>query len=313
MDPKEKLRRIKKALVYYGEGLFNRINSRNVFLIGGGLTFSFITCIIPFVLIVFSILGKLLEIPEVDHQINAFIENAIPYQEPAQAVKSIVSARISEFKHFRTLAGYLGVVGLFFAASGLVGSLRTILNSIFGVGKNKNIFIAKLRDLGIIFVVGILFLFSIVLIPVTEIIRNLTDKIWFLQILNIGFLKHLYLSLISFLMILGIFYFIYYVIPYKKLDKKTLFISAFCAAFLWEIVKQLFGLYLAYSANLSQIYGAYVFMVAVLFWLFYSSVVVIIGAEIGQLHLERVINRTDAQKSDPFRQDHGEQDNAKII
>lgn len=312
LDTKNRYLRSKETLLYYAEGLFKRISSENIFLIGGGLTFSFITCMIPFVLILFSILGKLVEVPEVEQQINSFIENAIPYREPADLVKSVVSARISEFKHFRTLAGYVGVIGLFFAASGLVGSLRTILNSVYGIGKDKNVFIAKLRDIGIIFLVGILFLISVVLIPAIEIIRNLTDKIWFLHILDIGFLKHLFLSLISFVMILGIFYFVYSVIPYKKLSKKTLFISSFWAAFLWEIVKQLFGLYLAYSANLSQIYGAYVFMVAVVFWLYYSSVVIIIGAEIGRLYSERFQKKRGQQKSSVSKNDRKEQ-NDKVI
>jgi len=313
MAPKEYYLHGKETLIYYTEGLFNRIISHSVFLIGGGLTFSFITCIIPFVLIVFSVLGKLLEVPEVERQINSFIENAIPYQQPAELVKSIVSARISEFKQFRTLAGYLGLIGLFFAASGLVGSLRTILNIIFGIAKDKNVLIAKLRDFGIIVLVGILFLISVVLIPVMEIIRNLTDRIWFLHILDIGFLTRLFLSLISFVMILGIFYFIYYVIPYKKPSKKTLFIGSFWAAVLWEIVKQLFGLYLAYSANLSQIYGAYVFMVAVVFWLYYSSVVVIIGAEIGQLHAERIQKKQKLEKPSVSKNDRKEQNDAKVI
>jgi membrane protein len=95
----------------------------------------------------------------------------------------------------------------------------------------------------------------------------------------------------------GIFYFIYYVIPYRKIKKRILVVSAFWAAFLWEIAKQLFGIYLTYSANLSKIYGAYVFIVALVFWLYYSSVVIIIGAEIGQLFSERIKLNPSKDKS----------------
>lgn len=279
--------RLKLSISYYIRGLFNRIDYDNAFLMGGGLTFSFVTCIIPFVLIVFSILGRLLEVPEIENQINTLIERIIPYQESAGFVKSLVHERITEFRQFRTLAGYLGAIGLFFAASGLVSSLRTILNSIFGIDDGKNVFIAKLRDFGIIFLVVIIFLLSIGFISIIEVIRNLAGKIWFLNILNFGFLKYFLLPVFSFLMMLGIFYFIYYVIPYKKIERRVLLVSAFWAAFLWEIAKQLFGLYLTYSANLSKIYGAYVFVVTLVFWLYYSSIVVIIGAEIGQLFFER--------------------------
>lgn len=297
MNSKLFFEKIKPSLLYYLKGIIQKIDSHNVLLMGGGLTFSFLTCIIPFILIVFAIVGKLLEVPQIEQQINTFIDNAVPYRESSDFVKSIVFNRMLEFKHFKTLAGYLGVIGLFFAASGLVSSFRTIFNSIFGIDKGKNVLIAKLRDLGIILLVVIVFLLSIVIIPVIELIRNLAGKVWFLAIFDFGFFKYVFLSLISFLIIFGIFYFIYYVIPYKKIPKRILMVSAFWAAFLWEIAKQLFGLYLAFSANLSQIYGAYVFIVAVVFWLYYSSVVVIIGAVIGQLYFVREKSKQKTAKS----------------
>lgn len=279
--------KIKSSIVYYITGLYNRLDDHHVFLIGGGLTFSFVTCIIPFVLITFSILGTLLEVPEIELQITSFIQQMVPYQESAEFLRSIILNRIAEFKEFRTLAGLLGVIGLFFAASGLVSSLRTILNSIFGSGKNKNVLVAKLRDFGIIILVIGIFLILVITIPVIEVIRNLAGKIWFLSFFDIVLIKDVFLSLISLTIILAVFYFIYGVIPYRKIGKSILLVSALWAAILWEIAKQAFGLYLAYSANLSRIYGAYVFVVAVVFWLYYSSIVVIIGAEIGQLFHER--------------------------
>lgn len=279
--------KIRSSLLYYLKGLLQRIGSHNAFLLGGGLTFSFATCLIPFVLIAFAILGELLEAPEVEQQIARFIENVIPYQDSAAFVKSIVMERVAEFKQFKTLAGYIGAIGLFFAASGLVGSLRTILNTIYGIDAGKGVFVAKLRDVGIILLMVMVFLLSSILIPVIEIIRNFAGKIWFLNLFDLGFLEHFFLSLISFLIVLGIFYFIYYIIPYRKINKKVLLVSALCAAVLWELAKQVFGVYLSYSANLSRIYGAYLFIVVVFFWIYYSSLVIIIGAEMGQLYGER--------------------------
>ena len=79
-----------------------------------------------------------------------------------------------------------------------------------------------------------------------------------------------------------------------------MFVSALWATLLWELAKQLFGLYVSYSANLSRVYGAYVFIVAVILWLYYSSVVVIVGAEIGQLYIDRHSEKkkTDNRGSD---------------
>ena len=145
--------RLAESLKYYFLGLYHKLDQGHVFLMSGGLAFSLIICIIPFVLIIFSVLGRVLEIPGVQAQLSIFIEQAIPYRESADFIKSIIGERIKEFSLFRSAAGYLGVVGILFAASGLFSSMRTILNSIFGVSRNRHIIIGKLRDLGMILLV----------------------------------------------------------------------------------------------------------------------------------------------------------------
>ena len=71
------------------------------------------------------------------------------------------------------------------------------------------------------------------------------------------------------------------------MNKKVVFISAFWAALLWELAKKLFGFYIFHFASLNKIYGAYVFVIIAAFWIYYSSIIFIIGAEIGQLFRER--------------------------
>ena len=61
-----------------------------------------------------------------------------------------------------------------------------------------------------------------------------------------------------------------------------MFVGAFWAALLWETAKQLFGFYLYNFAAFGKIYGAYALVVVVAFWIFYASIVFIIGAEIGK-------------------------------
>ena len=64
--------------------------------------------------------------------------------------------------------------------------------------------------------------------------------------------------------------------------------GAIWAALLWEAAKQLFGYYIRHFPTLGIIYGAYMLVVVVAFWLYYSAVVFIIGAEIGKLFDQRL-------------------------
>jgi membrane protein len=82
---------------------------------------------------------------------------------------------------------------------------------------------------------------------------------------------------------------IYYLIPYERLGIGVVIVSAFWATLLWEIAKQAFGYYVTNVATIGRIYGAYVMIVVVAFWIYYSSIVFVLGAEIGQLYRERFL------------------------
>jgi membrane protein len=68
-------------------------------------------------------------------------------------------------------------------------------------------------------------------------------------------------------------------------------VSAIAATFFWEIARQLFGYYITNVATLNRIYGTYALLVIVAFWIYYSSILFLVGAEIGQLYRERRIEK----------------------
>ena len=75
--------------------------------------------------------------------------------------------------------------------------------------------------------------------------------------------------------------------PYGKQGSKTVALSALCAALLWEVAKQAFGFYITRFASFERLYGTYALVVLPAFWVYYSSVIFIVGAEIGQLYRTR--------------------------
>src|SRR3972149_7789055 len=91
---------LKEFLNHYVLGLIKRADERHIILLGGGLAFSLFLCIIPFVLIIFSILGAVLESSALETQINAAIDRVIPYGRYASFVKTFLYQRIEEFKAY---------------------------------------------------------------------------------------------------------------------------------------------------------------------------------------------------------------------
>jgi len=128
---------------HYIVGLFHKIDEHHIFLLGGGLAFSLFVCIVPFILIIFSVLGNILEVSSVKDQIISLIDRIIPYTGYASFVKTIISSRMEEVIAHKNLAGYLGVLGLLFAASGLFSSMRTVLNKLYKVSLKESVVIGN--------------------------------------------------------------------------------------------------------------------------------------------------------------------------
>jgi len=280
-------RKVKEFSKHYFGGLYFRTDEHHIFLLGGGLSFSLFVCIVPFVLIIFSVLGSVLDSTYMQYQISLLIDTIIPYYQYAEFVKKIIFARITEVIQYKTIAGIVGAFGLLFAASGLFSSMRTILNAIFGMKSEESVLLAKLKDFALVLLVILSFFVTTVLMPAFNLTLAAVNKITNTKFLQSGILQDIVITAISFVLIFILFSILYLVVPKKKIGKKAVLVGAFWAAVLWEAAKQLFGYYLHNFAAFGKIYGAYALVVVVAFWIFYASIVFIIGAEIGKLYSER--------------------------
>jgi membrane protein len=275
------------SLKYYLTGLFSKIDEHHIFLLSSGLAFSFFICIIPFNLILFSILGNILNSGEIRDQINAFIDNVIPYAEYADYVKSIISSKLFEFVKYKNTAGIVGILGLLFTASGLFNSMRTILNRIFGVAKDLNFILGLLKDFALVFLVIIFFFFTIIVFPFFEVIIKAATSFQFLGLFSFSYFQKLLWDSLSFLLMFLTFAVIYYVVPIIKMRPRVVMVSAFWASVLWQAAKIIFGIYVYNFASFGKIYGAYALIAVVAFWIYYSSIIFVVGGEIGLLYIQR--------------------------
>ena len=283
--------KIKAFIKHYFGGLIQLIDDNHVFLLGGGLAFSLFVCIIPFVLIIFAVLGNVLDSTNMQYQINLLIDTIIPYYKYSEFVKKIIFTRINEVIEYRNIAGLIGGFGLLIAASGLFSSMRTILNRIYGTAADVNVLLGKLKDFALVLMVILIFFITTILMPVLEVLRQYASRFDVLKFFESGVFQHLVFSLISVSIIFIVFTILYYFVPIKKLKKKATLISALWAAILWETAKQLFGFYLYNYSAFGKIYGTYALIIVVAFWIYYSSIVFIIGAGIGRLYQDRLYEK----------------------
>ena len=177
------------------------------------------------------------------------------------------------------LATIIGVVTLFVGASGVFGELQDSLNEIWKVRKKPGLGlrgVLRARFLSFTFVVGsgFLLLVSLLLSALLEAATRSLES-W---ISPHGALRAVGM-LASFLVVATMFAMMFKKLPDARTRWRDVWLGAAVTAVLFTIGKWLIGLYLGHSA-LASSYGAAGSFVVLLMWLYYSSQVVLLGAEI---------------------------------
>lgn len=273
---------------HYVVELFRRMEKHNLFLAAGGISFSLFLGIIPFILLIFSLLGNIFDQVIIEEQITNLLDKAIPYPAYASYVERIIISRLPQVIELKTSAFWFGVIGLTFTSTWIFSSVRTILNQIFDVKVERGFLYGLLRDIMMVLLLLILVSFATFIIPAVNIIYKLTNNTEFIQKLNISSVWNSIVYVSSLALMFGLFFALYYLIPYEKLGKKVAAMSAFWTTLLWEVARIIFGYYVNNILTSNPFYGAFVLIIAVLFWVYYSACLFIIGAEIGELYRERL-------------------------
>lgn len=281
------VKRIFDFVDYYIIGLFKRMDKRNLFFAGAGISFSLLLGMIPFILLIFSLLGNIFDQAVIEEQIRNLIDQTIPYPAYANYIKKIISTRLPEVIEYKNLAFVVGIGGLIFTSSLIFTSIRTILNQIFDVKVERGFLYGLVRDMMMVILIIFLISLSTFILPAINITYELTKKTQILHSLDISSIWNTLVYVSSLLLMFGLFFAIYYLIPYEELGKKVAALSALWATVLWEAARSIFGYYVNYLLNTNPLYGAFVLIIAILFWIYYSACLFIVAAEIGQLYRER--------------------------
>lgn len=285
------VKKIIEFINHYIVELFRRMEKHNLFLAAGGISFSLFLGIIPFILLIFSLLGNIFDQAIIEEQIINLLDKAIPYPAYASYVERIIISRLPQVIELKTSAFWFGIVGLTFTSTWIFSSVRTILNQIFDVKVERGFLYGLLRDIMMVFLLLVLVSFATFIFPAINIIYKLTDNTEFIKNLNISSIWNSIVYIFTLFLMFGLFFALYYLIPYEKLGKRVAAMSAIWTTLLWEIARIIFGYYVNNILTTNPFYGAFVLIIAVLFWVYYSACLFIIGAEIGELYRERLSSK----------------------
>ncbi|KAA3620460.1 MAG: YihY/virulence factor BrkB family protein [Calditrichaeota bacterium] len=280
-------RKLLAVVAYYLSGLYHRAGSDHLFLFSSAISFSLSLCLIPLVLVIFFVLGTFVPIEQITGQIEYFVDTLMPYPESAAFLKELLLSRVTSVFAHKNMAGWLGSFGLLFAASGWFTSMRSSLNVIFRVEKSPNQIMGKAKDILLVLLILVFFTLSFAFLPSLQILLKFSHKIEESLGVQFGDFEVHFFNMVALITIFYISSMLIYFIPDKRIMKRAVFLTAFWTTLFQKLVHQTFGFYLAHLSAWGDIYGAYIVFIIGVFWIYLSSLTMLLSAMIGQLFLER--------------------------
>lgn len=267
--------------------LHEKFEKDDIFTLSAALALYTAFSLAPLVILLISFLSSL----NLDLQVQLVKQVEDLIGKEAANVLSAIIEKASEREELHTLGGWIGSLTLFFSASVIFAHLQSSLNKIFEspvVSHKNQHWSAELRH----FIAKRLMSFGIVLTFIfISIISLMLSSVLSLVIANEGGLLGEILYIVaSFVLFSILFSAIFKWIPDRTIETRVALRAGLLTGILFMVGKTLIGLYLGRTA-VGSAYGAAGSIIVLLFWVYYSSLIIFLGAEIAALRIRQPSTR----------------------
>ena len=256
--------------------------------LGAALSYYTVFSLVPLLVLTISIAGLVFGTEAAQQAIMTQIESLVGPQSAA-AIKQML--QIAQKPSSGALASAIAVVTLLLGASGVFAQLQDALNTVWGVepkagrglwGTIKDRLFSLMALLG----TGFLLLVSLVLSAALAAFGKMFQG----RLPGHEGLLHLADLAISFGVITLLFAMMFKLLPDAKIAWRDVWIGAGLTSVLFTVGKFAIGMYLG-KADVGSAYGAAGSLVILLVWVYYSSQILLYGAEFTSVYANRYGSR----------------------
>jgi len=256
-------------------GLFwralKKFNGDNGFFLASGITFNILINLIPFIMLLLALVGTYLyNDQQVLNHIRAYFRDVAPALDPK------ITKSLADIIQDRQIVGVIGFIGLLWLSTWVFGSLQIAFNIVFRVEKGRGMLPGIGIDLLMILLAGILLLLSMFLSSAIAALQVFRGRI---PVVIGPTVQWILRYALPFIFTFCMFFLIYKIIPNKRLHFKSALKAALVTGLLWELTKHLFTWYVFHIARYTVIYGSLNTLVLFVLWVYYSSMIVVVGGE----------------------------------
>ncbi|PYK77390.1 MAG: ribonuclease BN [Verrucomicrobia bacterium] len=254
--------------------------------LGAALAYYTVFSLAPLVLLLLAIVGFLFRNDpagawqKVTEQMSYFLDKSA-----IDVVQGIAQKASQPNKG--VLATVIGILLALFGASGVFGQLQDALNTIWGVKTKPGVGIMgfiRSRFLSFAMVAGVCFLLLVSLV-LESLLKSFSHYVQAMLPGGIVIALVVY-STFDLAVVVLLFASIFKFLPDVKIQWRDVWIGAVMTAIFFAIGKWALGLYLG-SGTAASAYGAASSLITLLLWIYYSSQILLFGAEFTQVYAAR--------------------------
>jgi membrane protein len=258
--------------------------------LGAALAYYTVFSLAPLVLVLLALIGVIYRDDpagawsRVTEQMGYFLDKSA-----VQVVTDIAQEASKPGKS--TMATIVGIALALFGASGVFGQLQDALNTIWGVKAKPGEGIASfLRARFVSFaMLGGVFFLLLVSLTVEALLKGFSHYVQAALPGGLAIAVAVYI-VFDFAVVLMLFAMIFKFLPDAEIQWRDVWIGAVMTAIFFGLGKWALGLYLG-SGAASSAYGAASSLITLLLWIYYSSQILLFGAEFTQVYANRAGRR----------------------
>lgn len=230
----------------------------------------------PTVLFIISLASSILRDPSIQQQVLTYIDDFLPTAE------DLVHQNLERALEVRGAVQLVSLVGLLWAASGVFTVLANNINRAWHSAEERNFFQGRLLALAIVIILSALFILWIVFTTLLSVLPLLEVPIFGTLNVYDTYAWSILSRLIPSIFLLIAFVNLFRWVPNTKVRWREALSGALVSLIGFEMVTSGFQWYLTSGlARYQVVYGSLGAVVALMLWLYLSSVVVLLGAHLS--------------------------------
>lgn len=265
------LRRAKEVIL----AAYKEVQRTRVLNMAAGLSYYFLLSLFPLLIVLATMLGYL-PIPNLFEHSMDFAARFVP-SEAMGLVRRILQSVLTPNR-----GGLLsiGLVGTLWAASGGFASMIDALDIAYDARTSRPMLKQRLLAVGLTFMTGGLMAIAMLLTIVGDRAGHFLSNVIHLSYVFERSWPYLRWSIIGLCIVLSM-ELLYFFGPNVKQRFKHTLPGAVVGTLLWVLISAAVNVYVSNFANYNKTYGTIGAVVALMFWLYVSSIAILLGAELN--------------------------------